>query len=253
MLVFLSAVYFNLKVLWVSHNNKPLEEAADHFQYWLSTVPTPIRPTVSGMFRRLPAGDQAAKYDLVDVPFDERRNGEKLCWDSVYVLVITTTALVSTCQLPFAEVWSFLQHCLNLVIIDEAQQFPDATDAWLLTISEKPPLFVLVGDQAQPAGASSVPFTQALLKVQLKLLGGLHTIQTCLPGRRAHIWNTCTCWTQPQGIALLSIVLHTWSKRSTQAFAYHLLCVIRTSLDSQRQVLCCCLSAQESPMKSTNQ
>lgn len=78
MLVFLSALFFNLKVLWVSHNNKPLEEAADHFQYWLSAVPRSLRAFVSPMFRRLPAGDQAAKYDLVDVPFEERSNGDKL-------------------------------------------------------------------------------------------------------------------------------------------------------------------------------
>ena len=96
-----------------------------------------------------------------------------LDWTAVNVLLITTTALVSVCQLPFAEVWPFAQQSLSLIIIDEAQQFADATGAWLLTLSEKP-LVLLAGVTAQPSGASSVPFMQELLKVQSKLHAGLH-------------------------------------------------------------------------------
>ena len=150
------------------------------------------------MFRRLPAADQPVKHDLVDVGFENRGNREALDWSTVCVLLITTTSLVSSCQLPFADVWSFVQQSLSLIVMDEAQQFPDAADAWLLTLSEKPPLFLLIGDQAQPAGASSScreGFTTHSLMLKHLLI----------------IWSKSSCLTPgPTTLSPSTAIAHCW-------------------------------------------
>jgi hypothetical protein len=77
-LVFLAAVFANMKILWTSHNNKPLEEAAEHLQFWLSSASPLHQGPLSSMFKRLPASDQPARYNFVDVAFENSRVSDLL-------------------------------------------------------------------------------------------------------------------------------------------------------------------------------
>ena len=62
---------------------------------------------------------------------------------------------------------------LRCVVFDEAQQFGDATDAWLLAEIKSRTLFLFLGDQAQPYGAATSEYAQAVLRLCAQLQPGL--------------------------------------------------------------------------------
>ena len=97
--------------------------------------------------------------------------------DRVHVLLMTTTTVASSCSLPFSGVLKFLCQHAELAILDEAQQGLDATDAWIFTLCAAKALILLIGDQAQPAGASNVLLLQRLLQTMLQVKPGLHAPQ----------------------------------------------------------------------------
>jgi len=93
----------------------------------------------------------------------------------VHVLMLTTSSTASSCLLPFSTTLHYIRKYVQLAILDEAQQGLDGTDAWIFTLCGPKALLLLIGDQAQPAGASNVPLLQNLPKTMIALRPGLHS------------------------------------------------------------------------------
>jgi hypothetical protein len=55
MYAFLIATFTKQKMLWISHNNKPLEEAAKTLHAWTSTPVLEKLSCLEGLFRRVVA------------------------------------------------------------------------------------------------------------------------------------------------------------------------------------------------------
>jgi hypothetical protein len=108
MFCFLTTVFLGQKTMWVSHNNKPLEEAASCLHGWiLSTKSIKIKEVLVYYFCRLLASDQSPKFTTVDVAHQARRIKQSLDWKWCLTMIITTTAFAAACTLPHSKIKDF--------------------------------------------------------------------------------------------------------------------------------------------------
>ena len=92
--VFLTSVMLEHRTLWVSHNNKPLEETAKCFYQWSATCGTErIKETLRRRFKRLVASGQGVKYFPIDLKPDERKDKTLFNANHLGVLIMTAGAL----------------------------------------------------------------------------------------------------------------------------------------------------------------
>ena len=78
---------------------------------------------------------------------------------------MTAGAFASACKAPYSAIKAFLLSCADYVIFDEAQQFGDATDAWLVSLASNTRLmFVFIGDQNSQLGPETPPSSKDFCK-----------------------------------------------------------------------------------------
>ena len=146
MLAFITGAVLGQRMLWVSHNNKQLEEAA---KILAALVHSPtidsIRHSLPDLFKRICALSVPTKYDKIDV---SAKNLDSLDGDCIRVLLATTAALADRFLQPRFVGTKFTVKA-DILAFDEAQQFGSATDAWLLSVFPLSALFIFLSDQAR--------------------------------------------------------------------------------------------------------
>ena len=131
MLSFLTACVIGQRMLWVSHNNNPLEEAAKNLAAWVdSSNLTGIRSTLPTLFRRILALKHSPKFDKVDI---SARCVDLVDIDRVRVMLLTTSVFADRYSQPKLVGAPFAAKA-DVLSFDKAQQFGSSTDAWLLSI-----------------------------------------------------------------------------------------------------------------------
>jgi hypothetical protein len=152
MLAFLSGTILAQRMLWTSHNNKPLEEASKILSKWACCSPQDsICEALPSLFKRICALSVPTKYDIIDV---SAKDLNSLDGDFLRVLILTTSVLADR-FLQTRFVGATFAKKADLLAFDEAQQFGSATDAWLLSVLPASTLLIFLGDQAQPCGAGN--------------------------------------------------------------------------------------------------
>lgn len=146
-------------MLWVSHNNKPLEEAAKNLAAWVSTSALDgVRTTLPTLFNMILPLKHVTKFDKVDI---SAQNMELVDLDHVHVVLLTTSVFADRYSQPKFVGSKFVAKADILAFV-KAQQFGSSTDAWLLSILPAATLLLFLGDQAQPVGAGSTKLQQHL-------------------------------------------------------------------------------------------
>ena len=174
MLAYITTVLLCERMVWLSHHNKPLEEAASCLNFWMEACTLKsCKTTLQLLIKRLLASDQSAKYTLVDLPHEQRGDKTAFRPHILRCMIITTGAFAAACNVPYSSIKSFLLKGVWFLLFDEAQQFGDATDAWLTAIAKGGPLIVLIGDQQQPIGALQNRYGQKLICAQMQAKPGL--------------------------------------------------------------------------------
>ena len=170
MFVFLSTLFTPLKVLWVSKNNKPLEECASCLSMWSScSLVDSLVDSLPILFKRILALRHSPTFPGIDISAKEAK---QLNWDSLRCLVITSTCFADRCHTPFSRFESFAAN-IDLFVLDEAQQFGSATDAWICSIVPASALILLIGDQQQPIGAGNTELLQKMYTIMQNYKPGL--------------------------------------------------------------------------------
>ena len=107
MYAFLTSTFLNQKTLWVSHNNKPLEEAAKQLEHWSTASSLPqIAEHLPMYFKRILALKRSTKYKSTDV---SAAHLNQVKWDHLRVITITTTCLADRCSMPNSKLEQFLK------------------------------------------------------------------------------------------------------------------------------------------------
>jgi hypothetical protein len=156
MYAFLIAIFTNQKLLGVSHNNKPLEEAAKTLHAWTATPELEKLSCLANLWRRV-----VAFKLLTTAPKTDTHEPTREEWEQVRVLIATTSVFADRYGRPHSKFVVFAAQ-VHILTFDEAQQFGAATDAWLLAILPIFALLVFLGDQVQPLGAGSTELQRAL-------------------------------------------------------------------------------------------
>ena len=118
MFVFLTQIMLGHKILWVSRNNKPLEEAAKCFNSWIDSCPNSTIKEIR--FKRYLGSSQPVRFQSMDVS-SRQRHEKKFDMNLVEVLLITKFSFALAANSPYSKVKAFLTSGIDYLMIDEAQ------------------------------------------------------------------------------------------------------------------------------------
>ena len=162
------ALLVDVTTVWTAKQNAPLTEAAQHVLHF--------RPSEAfdqhRRFIRLLADGYTGKVTDMDVTFEKRK---KFDWPQQRFMMLTSGIIASNIETCY-ELRNTLQQELDLLIVDEAQQYGQDDDALAIAYMSKEStdtLIVLIGDQEQPVGAAPLRTKQLVLRRLLKNQPGL--------------------------------------------------------------------------------